>query len=198
MQRVEEQDMALALKGLISSSVSGSINTDDDAFAAIRGFEASFRQIKQTPQMVRILIQNEFAFDGVVNAWEMDAAERARVLATEWYDATFLVADYSDVVPWVDKAVAECERGKLVVALVPARTNTLWFHEKVLKAAKEVRFIRGEVVRENNKGHSATPDCLVVYKCGITRKHAPKQGGAAIIRCRTDLKKTRFSAEPAS
>ena len=46
---------------------------------------------------------------------------------------------------WVRKAADEAARGALVVGLLPARTDTVWFHEHVLEAGAEVRFLRGRV-----------------------------------------------------
>lgn len=45
------------------------------------------------------------------------------------------------IVPWVKKAA---EAATLVVGLLPARTDTAWFHDYVLGKA-EIRFMRGRV-----------------------------------------------------
>lgn len=191
MQRVADIDLEQTLKGLISSSVSGTVTTEDEAFAAIKSFESSFERIRQTPEMVRVMLQNEFNFEGVIDCAALK--DKKRVLKDDWYDSTFLVVDYSEVLPWLEKALEQSEKGRLVVALVPARTNTKWFHEVVLQAAKEVRFIRGHVLFDNNS-HTTVADCIVVYRAGAKRRPR-KKGSVAIIRCHTDLKRTRFSAE---
>ena len=46
---------------------------------------------------------------------------------------------------WVKKAADEAAAGALVVGLVPARTDTVWFHDHILKEGAEVRFVRGRV-----------------------------------------------------
>ena len=44
---------------------------------------------------------------------------------------------------WVAKAYAESQKGAVVVCLVPARTDSLWWHEYALKG--EIRFVRGRL-----------------------------------------------------
>lgn len=44
--------------------------------------------------------------------------------------------------PFVRKAAAEADKGKLVVALIPFRCRAAWWHEAVLDRATEVRCIR--------------------------------------------------------
>lgn len=49
---------------------------------------------------------------------------------------------------WIKKAYEESLRGTLVVCLIPARTDTSYWHDYVMKA-KEIRFIRGRLKFEN-------------------------------------------------
>lgn len=191
MKRVDSADLKDTLRGLVSSSVSGSIRKTDEAYAAIQSFQSSFKQLTRTPEMIRIMMQNEFNFEGAIDAWAMGKAERAAALRSDWYDSTFAVADYSDVEPWLAKAVDECEKGRLVVIMVPSRTNTRWFHDLVLETAKEVRFVKGKVVMSGRAAPSANPDCIVVYRGGAKRKERRKDS-VAIMKCTTDLKQTRF------
>lgn len=65
---------------------------------------------------------------------------------------------------WVEKAAAEAREGALVVGLLPARTDTRWFHEHVLGRA-ELRFIRGRI-RFVGAPHSAPfPSLVAVWQC---------------------------------
>ena len=45
---------------------------------------------------------------------------------------------------WIKKAYEESVRGTLVVCLIPARTDTAYWHDYVMKA-KEIRYIRGRL-----------------------------------------------------
>ena len=50
------------------------------------------------------------------------------------------------------KAHNECQEGKLVVLLIPARTDTTWFHDIILRNNYEVRFHRGRLKFTNAYG----------------------------------------------
>ena len=50
-----------------------------------------------------------------------------------------------EVYAWTRKAKEAALRGALVVGLLPASTDLSWFHEDVIAAGAEVRFIRGRV-----------------------------------------------------
>lgn len=49
------------------------------------------------------------------------------------------------------------------VALLPARTDTGWFHEYILGEAKEIRFIRGRLHFDGHKNSAPFPSMLVIY-----------------------------------
>ena len=63
---------------------------------------------------------------------------------------------------WVKKA-AETVGGGLVVCLVPARTDTRWWHEWVVGCATEVRFIRGRLKFGDSGSGAPFPSAVVVY-----------------------------------
>lgn len=60
-------------------------------------------------------------------------------------DRCWMNPPYSDIEPWTKKALAESQDGALVVALLPVRTDLLWFHRDVLAAGAEIRFVRGRI-----------------------------------------------------
>lgn len=67
---------------------------------------------------------------------------------------------------WVKKAYEEAQKGTKIVMLIPARTDTIWFHDYIYGKA-EIRFLRGRVhfLDENgNRGDAAPfPSMVVVY-----------------------------------
>lgn len=71
------------------------------------------------------------------------------------------------VARWVEKAYRESQRGQTVVMLIPARTDTKWFHDWVYHKA-EIRFLRGRLhygingVRAVN--NAAFPSMIVIYR----------------------------------
>lgn len=65
---------------------------------------------------------------------------------------------------WVEKAYREgCKDGTLVVLLVPARTDTAWFHDFVLHRA-EIRFLRGRLKFGAARYNAPFPSMVVVYR----------------------------------
>lgn len=68
---------------------------------------------------------------------------------------------------WVRKAFRESLAGALVVGLLPARTDTAWFHEWVLEAGAEVRFVRGRVAFDGPSRvvpRAPFPSLIVVWR----------------------------------
>lgn len=67
-------------------------------------------------------------------------------LEREWFGRVWLNPPYSKPGPWLEKALRETEAGRarLVVALLPVRTDTQWFHSLVKNRA-EIRFIQGRI-----------------------------------------------------
>lgn len=61
---------------------------------------------------------------------------------------------------WLKRA---CE-ADLSVFLIPARTDTRWFHDLVLPFAKEIRFIRGRLRFGDAKAGAPFPSMVVVFK----------------------------------
>ena len=66
---------------------------------------------------------------------------------------------------WVRKAYIEgCKPNTTVVLLIPARTDTAYFHEYIYHEAKEIRFIRGRLKFGNSKNAAPFPSMVVVYR----------------------------------
>lgn len=68
-----------------------------------------------------------------------------------------------EIGPWVEKARREAERGALVVGLLPARTDTVWFHEYVYRAATEIRFLKGRLKFEGAAASAPFPSMIAVW-----------------------------------
>jgi len=64
---------------------------------------------------------------------------------------------------WVKKAYEESLRGQLIVMLLPARTDTKWFHDYILGKA-EIRFVRGRLKFGNSNNSAPFPSMVVIYK----------------------------------
>lgn len=68
-------------------------------------------------------------------------------LAQEWHGLCFMNPPYGrDIARWVEKARTEAEEGRAtVVALIPARTDTRYWHEHIFDVADHILFLRGRV-----------------------------------------------------
>lgn len=64
---------------------------------------------------------------------------------------------------WVKKSHEASKKGATVVMLIPARTNTEWFHRYCLAHA-EVRFIRGRPKFGGATHGLPQPLCLVIFR----------------------------------
>jgi phage N-6-adenine-methyltransferase len=90
-------------------------------------------------------------------------------LRKDWYGRVFLNPPYSKPAPWLRKAIAEteCARAELVVALLPVRTDTRWFHSFVNGVA-ELRFIKGRIKWIGWQGtpipNPKDPSMLAIYR----------------------------------
>lgn len=89
----------------------------------------------------------------------------------ELYVSVFLNPPYSReqgiaLEPWIEKAAAEAARGLVVVALVPHRPDTKWWHRYVMHAA-EIRQIphRVKFLRDGLETDSAGfPSAVVIWR----------------------------------
>lgn len=67
-----------------------------------------------------------------------------------------------EIIKWVAKAYEESLRGATVVCLLPARTDTRWWHEYCVKG--EIRFIRGRLKFDGHKNAAPFPSAVVVFR----------------------------------
>lgn len=65
---------------------------------------------------------------------------------------------------WVEKCYIESRKpDTLVVMLIPARTDTAYFHNYIYHKAKEIRFIRGRLHFNESKQGAPFPSMVVVF-----------------------------------
>ena len=97
----------------------------------------------QTPPELYGTLNTEFHFnyDPCPIDWKEGDADG---LTTEWGTSTFCNPPYSKVAKWIQKAHTEWKKGKTIVMLINAITDTIAFHEFIYGQA-ELRFIRGRI-----------------------------------------------------
>ena len=84
-------------------------------------------------------------------------------LMREWKSPCFINPPYSKCAAFIEKAFIEHAAGKTVVLLVPARTDTRWWHRFAMKAT-EIRFIKGRLKFGGSKNSAPFPSAVIVFK----------------------------------
>lgn len=85
-------------------------------------------------------------------------------LKQEWIGSCWCNPPYGrGVNKWIEKAYKSSLSGATVVCLVPARTDTKWFHDFVLGKA-EIRFVKGRLHFDDGKGSSPFPSMILIYR----------------------------------
>lgn len=93
--------------------------------------------------------------DGLVQSW---AAEAISLGGDIWMNPPYgrTIGD------WMRKANRESADGVTIVCLVPARTDTRWFHDHC--AHHELRFVRGRLKFGNATNSAPFPSLVVVMR----------------------------------
>ncbi len=91
--------------------------------------------------------------------------EKENGLIQEWDNVNWCNPPYGRQIGlWVEKSFKENLKGKTVVLLLPARTDTKWFHEFVYKK-HDIDFIKGRL-KFNDSNNSAPFPSMLVYMIG--------------------------------
>lgn len=122
-----------------------------------------------TPTWLYQALDREFGFtldpcsDGANARCARFYTPKENGLLRDWgTEVVFMNPPYSALEEWVRKGYGAAQEGATVVALVPARTDTRWWHEYVMKA--EVRFIRGRLKFGNAENSAPFPSAIVVFR----------------------------------
>ena len=81
-------------------------------------------------------------------------------LKIDWKDRTYVNPPYSKPLVWVEKAIEENKKGKLIVMLLRMDTSTIWF-QKLQEAGSMFLWINGRL-RFNNLKPANFPSMLVI------------------------------------
>ena len=63
---------------------------------------------------------------------------------------------------WMAKAYGESKNGATIVCLVPARTDTSWWHDHAMQG--EIRFVRGRLKFEGATSSAPFPSAVVIFR----------------------------------
>ena len=147
-------------------------------------FQSRHHDYRTPPELFNALdAEFHFTLDVAADAENTLCAEyydkQIDALTQDWEGVCFLNPPFGERGPasqtersrrfglWLKKAAESAKTGATVVALIPARTDTHWFHDHVLPHA-ELRFIRGRqrFPRPGDiKTKSATfPSIIAIYR----------------------------------
>jgi hypothetical protein len=114
-----------------------------------------------TPRDVYDALDREFAFDFDPCPLDGDG-DGLSPLFCEWRGKrVFCNPPYGrGLGEWVKRGL----EADLAVFLIPARTDTQWFHEVVLPRAAEIRFLRGRLRFGGAKNSAPFPSMVVVFR----------------------------------
>jgi site-specific DNA-methyltransferase (adenine-specific) len=123
-----------------------------------------------TPQEFFNKLNEEFDFQLDVCATEQNTkcsnffTKEMNGLCQEWQGVCWCNPPYGrQIKDWIKKSYETAKQNKgTVVCLIPARTDTNWWHEYVMKAT-EIRFIKGRLKFNNHKNSAPFPSALVVF-----------------------------------
>ena len=84
-------------------------------------------------------------------------------LTRPWRGNCWLNPPYGrEIGKWTAYAAQEAQRGANIVCLLPARTDTAWWHDDVVSAASAILFLRGRL-RFEGAPHSAPFPSAIAY-----------------------------------
>jgi phage N-6-adenine-methyltransferase len=123
-----------------------------------------------TPQNLFDELNAEFGFTLDVCATPENAkcdnffTKEQNALIQDWNkNVCWMNPPYGKVInDWMAKAWEESLKGATVVALVPSRTDTRWFHNFAIQ--NEVRFIKGRLKFGGSPNPAPFPNCIVIFR----------------------------------
>ena len=84
-------------------------------------------------------------------------------LSKEWHGVCWMNPPYGrEIGKWMNKAYESSLHGATVVCLVPARTDTAWWHDYAMKG--NIEFIRGRLKFGGSKNSAPFPSAVVVFQ----------------------------------
>lgn len=131
---------------------------------------SSKTDLYETPQDFFDQLDAEFRFDVDVCALPENAKCKRYYtpemdgLSQLWEGVCWCNPPYGrEIGAWVRKARFASDAGNTVVMLLPARTDTAWFHDWIYGMA-EIRFVRGRLKFGGGKNSAPFPSMIVIFR----------------------------------
>lgn len=91
-------------------------------------------------------------------------------LKQKWTGTCFCNPPYGrEIGQWVEKASKSADEGATVVMLLPARTDTKWFHNYVYGKA-EIRLVAGRLKFGGSKNNATFPSMVVIFRSELVKE----------------------------
>ena len=114
----------------------------------------------KTPKAVYQVLDAEFSFDFD----PCPSNPNFNGLAVNWGQCNFVNPPYGrEIQKWIKKGYKESQKGKVIVFLIPSRTDTRWWHDYCMKA-NEIRFIKGRLKFDDQKNSAPFPSAIVIFR----------------------------------
>ena len=87
-------------------------------------------------------------------------------LIQDWSeDIVFMNPPYGrEIGKWIEKAYKESLKGATIVCLIPARTDTRYWHNFIFPYASDIKFIKGRLKFGSGNAPAPFPSALVEFK----------------------------------
>ena len=90
-------------------------------------------------------------------------------LSKSWHlDIVFMNPPYGrKISKWIRKAYLESTLGAIVVCLIPARTDTIYWHKYIFPCASEIRWIKKRIKFTGCKNSAPFPSAIVIFNIKV-------------------------------
>lgn len=135
------------------------------------GMRTRKKQDYNTPSQIYKVLDAEFHFDCDPCLVHNGSIVEKDMLGSDWGQSNFVNPPYKYIEKWIKKGFEEWKKAKVIVFLIPSRTDNSWWHDYVMTYAEEVRFIRRRIKFEGAKWDAPFASCIVIFRSnkGLTK-----------------------------
>ena len=124
-------------------------STPQDLFDKLHRVWEFTLDVCATEENAKVLYFYDKADDGLKQSWKGHVC---------WMNPPY----GREIVKWMRKAFQESLRGAVVVCLVPARTDTVWWHDYAMKG--DITFLKGRLKFGGATNSAPFPSAIVVFR----------------------------------
>lgn len=137
----------------------GGVDGYGDDMKKFKGLMTSLSPHWATPKWLYDELDKEFHFDH-----DPCPLHGINGLNSSWGKRNYINPPYGrEIVEWIKTAYEVSQSDRLCVMLLPARTDTKWFHDYCMKA-QEIRWIKGRLKFGDAKNSAPFPSMIVIFK----------------------------------